>query len=109
MKALNRIGGTLLLLILGIAVVSGFQSPTGRPIWDNMWDATKTTLMWFSDRVGGFHSVEGHGKAAIGWAATGILVLMLFTKKSISYQQFTLMLLAGAAVALVLWDPAILP
>jgi hypothetical protein len=34
---------------------------------------------------------------------------MLFIKKAITYQQFTLMLLAGAAVAFVLWDPAILP
>jgi hypothetical protein len=108
MKALNRVGGTLLLLILGIAVISGFQSETGRPIWDSMWNATAATLGYFRDLIGGFDSVAGHGRAAIGWAATGIVVLMLFIKKTITYQQFTFMLLAGAAVAFVLWDPAVL-
>jgi hypothetical protein len=109
MKAINRIGGAFILLILLVAVVSGFQSSTGRPIWDSMWNATAATLSWFSDRIGGFNSVRGNGRAAIGWVATGIVVLLLFVKKGLTLQQYTLLLLAGAVVAFVLWDPAILP
>ena len=109
MKLINRIGGAFLLAIVAIATITGFQSSTGRPIWDNLWNATAAVLSYFSDLVGNFHSVEGHGRAAIGWVATGIVVLLLFTKKSITVQQYTLLLLAGAAVAFVLWDPAILP
>lgn len=109
MKLINRVGGAFLLAILAIAIISGFQSTTGRPIWDSLWNATAAVLGYFSDLVGGFRSVQGHGRAAIGWVATGIVVLLLFMKKSITFQQYTLLLLAGAAVGFVLWDPAILP
>ncbi len=108
MKAINRIGGAFIVLILLVAVVNGFQTPTGRPIWDSMWNATATTLDWFRDHIVGFQSLRGHGKAAIGWVATGIVLLVLVPKKAISYQQYVLLLLAGAAVAFVLWNPAVL-
>ena len=109
MKVLNRVGGAFLLAVLGIATILGFQSTTGRPIWDGLWNATATVLRYFSDLVGGFRPVEGDGRAAIGWAATGLVVLLVVMKKPISIQTFTILILAGAAVAFVLWDPAILP
>ena len=39
MKILNRVGGAFLLLVLVAAVVLGFQTPTGRQIWDDLWAA----------------------------------------------------------------------
>jgi hypothetical protein len=109
MKLINRIGGAFLLAVVGIATISGFQSRTGRPIWDSLWSATAAVLGYFSDLIGGFTSVAGDGRAAIGWAATGLLALLIVMKKPVSVQAFTILLLVGAAVAFVLWDPAILP
>ena len=45
-KALGRIGGTLLALALFMAVVIGFQTPTGRAVWDGLWQATAAVLAW---------------------------------------------------------------
>ena len=108
MKVINAIGGAFLLLMLGIAAIIGFQSPGGRPIWDGLWQAPSTVLGYFRERGGGFDAVAGDGRAAIGWAATGSLVALIVLKKPISMQLFTILLLAGAAVAFVLWDPSVL-
>jgi hypothetical protein len=108
MKALNRIGGAFFALVLGIAVITGFQSDIGRPIWDSLWNATTTVLRYFRDLVGDVDPLEGRGLAAIGWVAAGTLVLLFFLKKPITVQQFFLLLLTGAVVALILWNPAVL-
>ena len=114
MKVLNRVGGLFLLLVLGIATVTGFQSPTGRPIWDSLWDATATVLGYARDQVVRLDGspIDGHPFSAIGLAALLALVFMTVVlagaKKSISFQGFTVILLAGAAVAFILWNPAVL-
>lgn len=114
MKVLNRVGGMFLLLVLGIAAISGFQSPTGRPIWDNLWNATASVLGYArvqAARLDG-SPIDGHPFTAIGAAALLILILMAVilagVKKSISFQGFTLLLLGGAVVAFVLWNPGVL-
>ena len=114
MKVLNRIGGVFLLLVLGIAAISGFQSPTGRPIWDNLWNATATVLSYVHDlatRLVGAPT-DGHPFSAIGTAALLLLVVITLVlagaKKSISAPVFMLMLLGAAVVAFVLWNPAVL-
>ena len=45
---INRIGGAVLLLILATAVISGFQSPTGRPIWDSLWDSVQDVFTYLA-------------------------------------------------------------
>jgi hypothetical protein len=114
MKVLNRVGGTFLLLVLAIAAISGFQSPTGRPIWDNLWNATASVLGYARDQLARLDGspIDGHPFTAIGLAALLVLTLMAVVlavvKKSISFQGFTLLLLGGAVVAFVLWNPAVL-
>jgi hypothetical protein len=114
MKVLNRVGGVFLLLVLGIAAISGFQSPTGRPIWDNLWDATAAVLGYARAQIVRLDSspIAGHPFSAVGVAAllvlTVIALVLAGVKKSISFQYFTVMLLAGAAVAFVLWNPSML-
>lgn len=114
MKVLNRVGGIFLLLVLGIAAISGFQSPTGRPIWDNLWNATATVLGYARNQSPMLDGspTAGHPFTAIGAAA--LLLLLVITlvlagaKKSISAPVFMLMLLGAAVVAFILWNPAVL-
>jgi hypothetical protein len=111
MKALNRIGGAFLLLVLAIAAITGFQSPTGRPIWDNLWNATASVLGYARNqavRLDG-SPIDGHPFTAIGVGALLVLFLIaLVLKWPISGRAFGLLLLLGAVVAFVLWDPAVL-
>jgi hypothetical protein len=114
MKLLNRVGGAFLLVVLAIAAITGFQSPTGRPIWDNLWNATATVLGYARDQAARLDGspIDGHPFSAIGAAALLVLcliaVVLAGVKKSISFQGFTLLLLGGAVVAFVLWNPGIL-
>jgi hypothetical protein len=114
MKLLNRVGGAFLLLVLAIATITGFQSPTGRPIWDNLWNATATVLGYGRDQAARMDGgpIDGHPFTAVGLAALLVLVLMTLVlagaKKSISFQGFTLILLGGAVVAFLLWNPSVL-
>jgi hypothetical protein len=110
MKVLNRVGGAFLLLVLAIAAISGFQSPTGRPIWDNLWNATASVLGYARNqavRLDGL-PMSGHGFTAIGAAAILVLFLIAVLKGPISNRLFGFLLLLGAAVALILWNPSIL-
>ena len=114
MKLLNRVGGAFLLLVLGIAAITGFQSPTGRPIWDNLWNATASVLGYARNQAARLDGspIDGHPMTAIGLAALLTLILMALilagAKKSISFQGFTLLLLGGAVVAFLLWNPGVL-
>lgn len=109
MKVLNRVGGTFLLLILGIAVISGFQSSTGRPMWDSLWNATSAVLDYARRQVLRLDgsSTDGDGRAAVGWTAAGLILLIVLLPKPISARLFTILLLGAAAVAFVLWNPAV--
>jgi hypothetical protein len=109
MKVLNRVGGVFLLLILVVAAVSGFQSPTGRPLWDSLWDAVAAVLRYAraqAARLDG-SSTRGHPGAAIGWTAVGLVVLLILLPKPVSARLWQLLLLAAAAVAFVLWNPSV--
>jgi hypothetical protein len=109
MKLLNRVGGAFLLLVLGIAAITGFQSPTGRPMWDNLWAAGRTVVRYARDQAGrlGGTDIAGHGFRAIGAAAVVVLLIITVSKGPITNRQFGLLLLLGAGIALVLWNPAI--
>ena len=51
MNALNKIGGALLLAGLAIAVIIGFQTPTGREFWDGIWQAGETVVQFIGDQL----------------------------------------------------------
>jgi hypothetical protein len=109
MKVLNRVGGTFLLLVLGIAAISGFQSSTGRPMWDSLWNATASVLSYTRTQVLRLDgtSVAGNWRAAVGWSAVGVILLLVLLPKPVSVRTFTLLLLGAAAASFVLWDPTV--
>ena len=78
MNALNKVGGALLVAGLAIAVIIGFQTPTGRQFWDGIWQAGATVVTFIGDQVARLSgtAVAGNLWAAIGVAAIGFLVII---------------------------------
>ena len=109
MKILNRVGGAFLLLVLGIAAVLGFQTPTGRPMWVGTSQAVTAVFDWVRQQTQrlSLGPTAGHGFRAIGVAAFGLVLILVLLPKPISLRVFEILLLVGAAAAFVLWDPAI--
>ncbi len=109
MKILNRVGGAFLLLVLGMAAILGFQSPTGRQVWDAMWAAGSAALGWAGDQIQRLSgtSVAGNAPAAIAIAAVGVIVVLALLKKPISVRAFTAMVLVAALGAVVLYNPQV--
>jgi len=110
MNLLNRVGGALLLLGLGVAVIIGFQSPTGRQFWDGIWQAGATVLGYVRtqiERIDGT-SIAGNAAAAVGIAAVSLVIIFILLKKPISLRLFTFLVIAPTAAAFVLYDPTIL-
>ena len=107
MNVLNRIGGAFLLLGLGVAVIFGFQTPTGRQIWDDLWAAGSAVLSWARDQIQLLTrtSIPGHAGAAIAIASVGVLVVLALLKKPVSVRTFTLMVLLAAIAAYILYNP----
>jgi hypothetical protein len=109
MKILNRVGGTFLLLVLAIAATIGFQSPAGRPIWNDLWQAGTIVVRYLRDliqRLTGT-SIPGHASVAVAIAAVGVVVLLALLKKPISVRTFTLLVLLAGVGAVILYDPTI--
>jgi hypothetical protein len=109
MKVLNRVGGAFLLLVLGIAAILGFQTPTGRQIWDDLWEAGSTVLSWVRDAIQRLNdtSIPGNAPAAIAIAAIGVIVVLALLKKPVSVRAFTVMVLIAAIAAFILYDPRV--
>ena len=107
MKILNRVGGAFLLLVLVAAVVLGFQTPTGRQIWDDLWAAGSAVVSWVRDRIQLLTgtSIPGHAAVAIAIAAVGVIVVLALRGKPVSYRAFVLLLLGAAVVAYILYNP----
>jgi hypothetical protein len=106
-KILNRVGGAFLLLVLVAAVVLGFQTPTGRQIWDDLWAAGSAVLSWVRDQIQLLTgtSIPGHAGAAIAIASVGVIVVLALLKKPVSVRAFTLMVLLAAIAAYILYNP----
>jgi hypothetical protein len=107
MKILSRVGGAFLLLVLVAAAVLGFQTPTGRQIWDDLWKAVATVGRWVRDQIQLLTrtSIPGHAAAAIAIASVGVIVVLALLKKPISIRAFTLLVLVAAVAAYVLYNP----
>jgi hypothetical protein len=109
MNLLNRVGGALLLLGLGIAVIIGFQSPTGRQFWDGIWQAGATVVGYFRTQIerltGG--GTDGNLAVSVGIAAVGMIIVMTLIKGAISVRLYTILLVVATAVAFVLYNPSI--
>jgi hypothetical protein len=108
MKILNRVGGAFLLLVLVAAAVLGFQTPTGRQIWDDLWAAGAATLSWVRDQIQLLTgtSIPGHAAVAIAIASVGVIAVLAVLKKPVSYRGFIVMLLVAAVAAYILYNPA---
>jgi hypothetical protein len=106
-KILNRVGGAFLLLVLTAAAVLGFQTPTGRQIWDDLWAAGSAVLSWVRDQIQLLTgtSIPGHAGAAIAIASVGVIVVLALLKKPVSVRAFTLMVLLAAIAAYILYNP----
>lgn len=109
MKILNRVGGAFLALVLAIAAILGFQSSTGRPIWNDLWSAGSEVLTWVRDRIQLLTrtSVPGHAAVAIAISAVGVIVVLGLLKKPISVRAFTILVLVAAVAAYILYNPSV--
>ena len=107
MKILNRVGGAFLLLVLVAAVVLGFQTPTGRQIWDDLWAAGSAVVSWVRDQIQLLTgtSIPGHAGAAIAIASVGVIVVLAVLKKPVSYRGFMVILLVAPVAAYILYNP----
>jgi hypothetical protein len=107
-KILNRVGGTFLLAILAIATVIGFQSPTGRQLWNGMWQAGETVVMYARQQVPRLNGRTDHDASlAIAIAAVGVIVVLALLKKPVSVRAFTVLVIVAAVVAAVLYNPSV--
>ena len=108
MNVLNRIGGTLLLLGLAIAVIIGFQTPTGRRFWDGIWQAGDTVVDYARAQIGGLagRGTAGNLAASIGVAAVALVAVQIFIKGPISYRLFIILLILATVLAFILYNPA---
>ena len=109
MKVLNRVGGALLLLGLAIAVIIGFQSPTGRQFWDGIWQAGATVLDYARAQISGFagQGTSGNLAGSIGLAAIAVVIAVTFLKWPISARVYAIVLILATILAFILYNPAI--
>ena len=109
MNALNKVGGFLLLAGLALAVIIGFQTPTGRQFWDGIWQAGETVVTFIGDQVARLSgtAVAGNLWAAIGVAAIAFLILITLVPGLRSGRSFAIMAILFTALAFVLYDPTI--
>jgi hypothetical protein len=109
MNLLNRVGGALLLLGLGLAVIIGFQSPTGRQFWDGVWQAGATVVGYFRtqiERLTG-EGTDGNLAVSVGVAAVGLIIVLTLMKWPITVRVYTILLILATVVAIVLYNPSI--
>jgi hypothetical protein len=107
---LNKIGGALLLCGLAIAVIIGFQTPTGRQFWDGIWQAGATVVNYVRSqgvRLDGT-AVSGNAWAAIGVSAILFLIVMTLVPPLRVGRGFAILAIIFTALAFVLYNPTIL-
>jgi hypothetical protein len=109
MNALNKIGGTLLVAGLAIAVILGFQTPTGRQFWDGVWQAGSTVVGYLGDQIQRLSGspIAGNLTAAVGIAAVSLALLVIVLPKPISGRVYTLLMILATALAFILYQPSI--
>ena len=110
MRVLSRLGGVLFAAVLVVAVIIGFQTPTGRRIWDGLWQATSTVVQFAGQQLGrlGPTPVAGNLWAAIGIAAVGFLITLALVPPLRAGRGFAALAVAFTVLAFVLYQPSIL-
>jgi hypothetical protein len=109
-NALNRLGGALFAAALVVAVIIGFQTPTGRAIWDGIWQAGSTVIQFAGDQLGRFGPtpVAGNLWAAIGVSAILFLITIALVPGLRVGRGFVVLAVLFTALAFVLYQPSIL-
>ena len=108
MKILSRVGGAFLLLVLAIAAILGFQTPTGRQMWDSLWSAASTVLRWVRDHVPNLtSSTTGDAWKAIAIGGVFVILMLSLAKKPVSVRAFTALVIVAGLGAFVLWNPSV--
>ena len=109
MNALNKIGGALLVAGLAIAVIIGFQTPTGRQFWDGIWQAGEAVVSFIGDQAGRLTGtpIAGNVWAAVGVAAIAFLVVITLVPPLRVGRGFAILAIVFTALAFVLYDPTI--
>jgi hypothetical protein len=108
-NALNKIGGALLLAGLAVAVIIGFQTPTGRQFWDGVWQAGATVASFAAGQIGRLNgtAVDGNLTMAVGIAAVGLAILFIVLPKPVSVRLYTAAVIGATVVAFILYQPSI--
>jgi len=106
---LNRIGGALLLAGLAVAVIIGFQTPTGRRFWDGIWQAGSTVVTFIRDQAARLTGtpIAGNAWAAIGVAAILFLIVLMLAPPLRAGRGFAILAIVFTAVAFILYNPSV--
>ena len=110
MGVLNRIGGALLLAGLAVAVIIGFQTPTGRAFWDGIWQAGATVVRFVGDQVArlGGTPIAGNLGAAVAVAAIAFVLTLMLVPGLRAGRGFAIMAVLFTALAFVLYNPSVI-
>lgn len=110
MNVLNKLGGALLLAGLAVAVIIGFQTPTGREFWDGIWQAGSAVVGFVGDqgvRLTGT-PVAGNLGAAVAIAAIAFLIVITLVPPLRLGRGFAILAILFTALAFILYQPSIL-
>jgi hypothetical protein len=109
-NALNKIGGALLVAGLAVAVIIGFQTPTGRQFWDGIWQAGAAVVGFIGDQAARLSgtAVAGNLWAAIGIAAIALVVAIALAPGLRAGRGFVVLAILATVLAFILYQPSIL-
>lgn len=110
MNVLNKLGGALLLAGLAVAVIIGFQTPTGREFWDGIWQAGSAVVGFIGDqgvRLNGT-AVAGNLGVAIAIAAIAFLLTITLVPGLRVGRGFAILAVLFTGLAFILYQPSIL-
>lgn len=110
MGVLNKLGGALLFAGLALAVLIGFQTPTGRQFWDGIWQAGETVVNYVGDQGVRLNNtaVAGNLGVAIAIAAISFLVVITLVPPLRVGRGFAILAIFFTALAFILYQPSIL-
>src|SRR4051812_31323415 len=81
MRGIGRIGSILMIGVVLVAVIVGFQTPQGRVMWDGLWAAGSVVVgfIWGGlNRLGVTAGAAGNVWKSLGIAMVGAFVLGFF-------------------------------
>jgi hypothetical protein len=106
---LNRIGGALLLAGLAVAVIIGFQTPTGRRFWDGIWQAGSTVVTFIGDQIARLSGtpIAGNAAAAVAVAAIAFVVTLMLVPALRGGRAFAILAVVFTALAFLLYNPSV--